>query len=682
MEFKKEYNRYLFYFFISVLLIMLLFPRELKFRYQFHIGKPWRYGLLTAPADLPIYKTDDQISAERDSILKNFKPYYKFDNTIGSREIKLFGEEINRLSTRPVHNKGAYVKYIENALNEIYKKGVLNATDYDRLTSTPGGSIMVIGENNIASEKAVANFYSTIQAYRYIVDKAPANLSHEYLVELDLEKFIEENVLSDLELTERIRQEMLESIPLATGIVQAGERIIDRGVIVDQHTYDALRSLKTMYEKSAGTTQRKASLFTGQLILILGLLIIFFVYIYLYHPPVAWRNSYSYLPFMVTTLVFGCLLTELTVRLTLFNIYIIPFTVLPITICIFYDSRSAVFINTITILICSLIAPLPWEFILLEFTAGMVAIYTIKDLSKRSQLIKTALFVMLTYCLVYAAIVLYQEGDIAKISWQMYIYFGVNFIVLLFVYVLIYILERIFGIVSNVTLVELSDINTPLMQVLSESCPGTFQHSLQVSFLSAEATRRIGGNAQLARTGALYHDIGKLTNPEFFTENQSAKNPHEGLSPIESAKIIINHVNEGVKIAHKKKIPEAVIDFIRMHHGTGKAKFFLATLKNEHPEIEVDESFFSYPGPNPNTKETAVVLLADSVEAASRSLKEYTEDTLRGLTERIVTAHVDDGLLKDAPITFQDIETIKEVFLEKLKTMYHTRISYPEEAQP
>ena len=681
MKFKKEYRRYLFYFLISALLIMLFFPRELKFKYQFNVGKPWRYGLLTAPSDLPIYKTDSQIAAERDSILKGFKPYYKLDETIIVKEIAAFRTEMDAPALQQLPNKSVYIRYIEAALKEVYKRGILNTVDHNTLNSA-GGSLMVVDQNNIAAEKAVTSFYTTIQAYRYVVDEAPDYLSHEQLIELDLERFIEENIVSDQALTERIRQEMLESIPLATGIVQAGERIIDRGVIVDEHTYAVLRSLKAVYEKSAGTSQRRITLFAGQLILILGLLVLFYFYIYLYHPPMSWRNSRSYLPFMATALIAGCLLTEFTVRFTLFNIYIIPFPIIPITICIFYDSRSAIFINTVTVLICSLIAPLPWEFIMIQYMTGLVAVYTIKDLSERSQLIKTAFFVFLTYCVIYGAIVLFQESDVAKIAWLTYVYFGVNFIVLLFVYVLIYILERIFGIVSNVTLVELSDINAPLMRVLSESCPGTFQHSLQVSFLSAEATRRIGGNAQLARTGALYHDIGKLTNPEFFTENQSVRNPHEGLAPVESAKIIIDHVNEGVKIARKKKIPEVVIDFIRMHHGTGKTKFFLTTLKNKHPEIEIDELLFTYPGPNPNTKEAAVVLLADSVEAASRSLKEYTEEALSNLVERIINSHIEDGLLKDAPITFSDVEVVKEVFLEKLKTMYHTRISYPEEKQP
>ena len=681
MEVKRIPTKALLYFLISAVLIILFFPRELKFKYQFYIGKPWRYGLLTAPFDFPIYKTEAQLSAEQDSILKNFKPYYKKDEQISNRGIESFRKDFS-ISKLNLPNQSAYVNYIEKKLHDIYQIGVLNPYDYNALSSSPGNSIMIIDNGNIASEKIVDNLFSTVKAYRFIVDNIPPNLIPDLLKEFNIDKYIEANILYDTLSSERIKEEILQNIPLATGMVQAGERIVDRGVIIDQHTHDVLRSLKKAYESMEGSTQRQSALIIGQLMLIMGLLLCFFGYIYLYSPVRESRNNKSYIPFMVSALTVSCLSVELCVNYSLFNIYILPFAILPIVTCIFFDTRSALFVNVIAILICSLIAPSPWEFILLEIIPGIVAVFSLKDLTKRSQLIQTAFFTFLTYAFVYTAIILYQEGDISKVAWKMYMYFSINFIFLLFVYALIYILEKIFNIVSNVSLVELSDINSPILQVLSESCPGTFQHSLQVSFLAAEATRRIGGNAQLARTGALYHDIGKLADPEYFTENQSKQNPHDQLDPIKSAQIIINHVNEGVKIAQKEKLPGAIIDFIRTHHGTGKTKFFLNTLKNAYPNADIDESLFSYGGPNPNTKETAVLLLADSVEAASRSLSEYTEENLRNLIEKIVSNHINDGLLKDAPITFRDIETIKEVFFEKLKTMYHTRISYPEVKKP
>ena len=681
MKVKRIHTKALLYFLISAVLIILFFPRELKFKYQFYIGKPWRYGLLTAPFDFPIYKTEAQLSAEQDSILKNFKLYYKRNEQISNKEIESFRKDFstNKLN---LPNQSAYVNYIEKKLHDIYQIGVLNPYDYNALSSSPGNSIMIIDNGNIASEKIVDDLFSTVKAYRFIVDNIPPSLIPDLLKEFNIDKYIEANILYDTLSSERIKEEILQNIPLATGMVQAGERIVDRGVIIDQHTHDVLRSLKKAYESMEGSTQRQSALIIGQLMLIMGLLLCFFGYIYLYSPVRESRNNKSYIPFMVSALTVSCLSVELCVNYSLFNIYILPFTILPIVTCIFFDTRSALFVNVIAILICSLIAPSPWEFILLEIIPGIVAVFSLKDLTKRSQLIQTAFFTFLTYAFVYTAIILYQEGDISKVAWKMYMYFSINFIFLLFVYALIYILEKIFNIVSNVSLVELSDINSPILQVLSESCPGTFQHSLQVSFLAAEATRRIGGNAQLARTGALYHDIGKLADPEYFTENQSKQNPHDQLDPIKSAQIIINHVNEGVKIAQKEKLPGAIIDFIRTHHGTGKTKFFLNTLKNTYPNADIDESLFSYGGPNPNTKETAVLLLADSVEAASRSLSEYTEENLRNLIEKIVSNHINDGLLKDAPITFRDIETIKEVFFEKLKTMYHTRISYPEVKKP
>ena len=323
-------------------------------------------------------------------------------------------------------------------------------------------------------------------------------------------------------------------------------------------------------------------------------------------------------------------------------------------------------------------APFPHEFILMQTIAGMVVIFSLKDLSQRSELIRCAFFTFLSYVLTYISLVHYQEGDFLKINWMMFLYLGINFILLMFAYVLVYMLEKTFGYISNITLVELSNINMPLLKKLSETCPGTFQHSLQVSILAAEAAGKINANAQLVRTGALYHDVGKMTNPVFFTENQNNVNPHNQLSFDESARIVISHVSEGVKIAEKYNLPEAIIDFIRTHHGKGKAKYFYNSFKNQYPDRKIDESVFTYPGPNPFSKETAVLMMADSVEAASRSLKEHSEEEIQALVNKIIDGQMADGLLKNAPLTYKDVETVKQVFIDKLKMMYHTRISYPD----
>ena len=314
----------------------------------------------------------------------------------------------------------------------------------------------------------------------------------------------------------------------------------------------------------------------------------------------------------------------------------------------------------------------------MQLVAGMAVTFSLRELSERSQLIRCSFFIFLAYVVTYLSLTLFQEASLQKINWLMMLYFGINFILLMFTYVLVYMLEKTFGYVSSITLVELSNINRPLLKRLSETCPGTFQHSLQVSILAAEAAAKINADAQLVRTGALYHDIGKMCNPVFFTENQTSVNPHTRLSFDQSAQIIISHVTEGVKMAEKEGLPKAVINFIRTHHGCGKTKYFYNSYLNKYPDRPIDESLFTYPGPNPFTKETAILMMADATEAASRSLKEHTEESIENLVNRIIDGQIADGLMRNAPLTFKDVEDIKAVFVEKLKTMYHTRISYPD----
>ena len=362
----------------------------------------------------------------------------------------------------------------------------------------------------------------------------------------------------------------------------------------------------------------------------------------------------------------------------IFNVYILPYAMLPIIIRVFLDSRTAFLTHVITILICSITLRYPNEFILTQIAAGLVAIFSLRELSQRSQLFRTALLVILTYAAIYFAFELISENDLSKLNVSMYIYFIINGVLLLFAYPLLFLLEKTFGFTSNVTLVELSNINNDLLRRMSETVPGTFQHSMQVANLAAEAAIRIGAKSQLVRTGALYHDIGKMENPAFFTENQSGVNPHKNLSYEQSAQVVISHVTDGLKLADKHNLPKVIKDFISTHHGRGKTKFFYISWKNEHPGEEPNEEVFTYPGPNPFSKETAILMMADSVEAASRSLPEYTEESISNLVDKIIDSQVQEGYFKECPITFKDIATIKAVFKEKLKTIYHTRISYPE----
>jgi len=373
------------------------------------------------------------------------------------------------------------------------------------------------------------------------------------------------------------------------------------------------------------------------------------------------------------------LLTALTVRFDLFSVYIIPYAIVTILIRTFIDSRTALFASIVTIVMCSLMVPFPFEFIVIQILVAMVAVFMLKELAERSQLIRSSFFILLTYVLVYVGLVMFQEGNINKVNWEVLVYFIINFIFIMFSYTLVYLVEKSFGFISGVSMVELSNINKPLLKELSEKAPGTFQHSMQVSNLGMAAAMKIGANASLIRTGALYHDIGKMVNPGFFTENQTPGiNPHAGLPFEESARIIINHVKDGVKIAQREGLPKQIIDFIETHHGTSMPKYFYVSWKNANPGKEINESLFRYPGPNPFSKETAIMMMADAIEASSRSLPEYTDEIITVHVNKIIDLMLQDGMFKRAPITFREVEIVKEVFIEKLKTIYHSRIAYPE----
>lgn len=660
-------------FIITALLIAYFFPREGKFRYQFYEGKPWRYGLLTAPADFPIYKTDEEVKAEKDSLLNHFEPYYRLDPEIETEEVAKLRDAYNLRLRQRVN--AAYMQYIERSLVKLYQQGIIPLQDWESLTNG-GNKRIKLRENNVARSEAVADLFTVRSAYEFIINNCPPQLDKGLLQSCDINNFLTENVSFDRLTTDKIKEEMLQSVSLANGMVQAGERIVDRGEIIDNHTYNVLRSLKMVHESKAGGSQRESLMLAGEFVLVFGLLFCFWLYLWAFRPKML-RNRRNVF-FLLLCILVSCVVTELCTTYALFNIYILPFAIIPIVVRTFFDSRTALFTHLIIVLICSLMAPFPHEFLLLQVIAGMVVSFSLRELSERSQLIRCSFFIFLAYTIAYLSLSLFQEADLKKIHWIMLLYFGINFILLMFAYVLVYILEKAFGYVSTITLVELSNINTPLLKKLSETCPGTFQHSLQVSILAAEAAAKIGADAQLVRTGALYHDIGKMSNPVFFTENQTSFNPHNNLSYDQSAQIVISHVAEGVKMAEKYGLPTAIIDFIRTHHGTGKAKYFYNSYKNKYPDKPIDEKLFTYPGPNPFSKETAILMMADSVEAASRSLTEHTEESIRALVDKIIDGQIADGLMRNAPLTFRDVETIKSVFVDKLKTMFHTRISYPD----
>jgi putative nucleotidyltransferase with HDIG domain len=662
------------YFIVVTLLIIFLFPREGKFRYSFTEGRPWQYGLLTAPVDFPIYKTDAEIKSEQDTVIRSFQPYFQLTEEIAAKQTERFNEDFKKHAL-PGDDFG-YKRYLDRVLTEIYNRGIINVSDYQFLQDNRYNGYMVF-QDNVAVPRPVSELFTIKSAYSYLLENCPPYLSVNVLRTLNLNDYLHENMKYDEATSEKVKQDMLQKISPSSGMVQAGEKIVDRGEIVDADTYNILRSLKVVYEKQTETVYRQVGLLTGTLLLIGGLMACFFFYFYYLRKNIyANRKDIIFALFMVTLFT---VLTEICITYGYFSVYIIPYAIIPIIVRTFFDSRTAQMTHLVVILICALMIPLAFEFIFLQYIVCLVAVYALKDLTQRSELIKCAIFILVAYILVYLGVLLFQDGDFTKLDWNMLLYFGINFLFVMFTYPFIYILEKVFGYISNVTLVELSDINMPVLQQLSETCPGTFQHSLQVSMLGTAAAAKVDANPQLIRTGALYHDLGKMLNPNYFVENKiEGINPHENLTLEQSARIITNHVPEGVKIAEKHDIPKAIIKFIKTHHGRGKAKFFYNSFKNKYPDVVIDEDAFTYSGDNPDTKETAILMMADSVEAASRSLPDYTEESIRNLVNRIIDTQIADGLLNEAPLTFKNITAIKQVFVERLLSVYHSRISYPE----
>ena len=666
-------------FVVAILLITYIFPRQGSFKYSFNEGRPWQYGLLTAPFDFPVYKPADQLKAEQDSILEFYEPYFEVNETVYKNALADFDADVN-LNDKLAELPPAYKIYIRNKLEEIYENGIMQSEDYDRINASKTQALR-IKKGNVAESRKITSFFTIRSAYQKVLNDVPANIDTSVLQAADINDYIRENIIYDGDTSDKAQQEFIQQVDISRGMVQQGQRIIDEGEIVDAQTYNILSSLKHVTEERSGGTTRNSWMVLGQLLLILLMFGSFYMYL-LFFRPTEFRNR-KHVIFMLLLTVIFLVLTAITVRFDLFSVYIIPYAIVTILIRTFIDSRTALFASLITIMLSSLMVPFPFEFVVIQISVSMVSIFMLKELSERSQLIRSSFFILLTYILVYIGLVMYQEGSMKDTNWIMLIYFLINFIFIMFSYSLVYLVEQSFGFISGVSLVELSNINKPLLKELSEKAPGTFQHSLQVSNLGMAAAVRLGANASLIRTGALYHDIGKMVNPAFFTENQTpGMNPHVGLPFEESARIIINHVKDGVKIAQKQNIPQQIIDFIETHHGTSMPKYFYISWKNANPDKEANEADFRYPGPNPFTKETAIMMMADAVEASSRSLPEYSEESLRNLVDRIIDSQLSEGYFKMAPITFRDIQTVKDVFVDKLKTVYHSRIAYPELLKP
>ena len=657
----------------TVAIVVWSMPHDTTSIFHVEQGKPWKYAEFTAPFDFPVYKSDAIIRHERDSLMKEYEPYYKYNESTELQMVRKFAADYaDGIPGVP----DDYISIISNRLHSLYQQGIMDLKEYEKLRSDTANTIRIVNKKQ-ASSVSIMEVYSAKRAYEQLFMDGKLMPFRAALQKCNLNNYIVPNLTYDRERSETAKNELISSVPLASGLVQKGQKIVDRGEIVTDRTYRIIESfMKENDRRNQDKTQNQISLI-GQILYVSILMICFTMYLSLY------RKDYFEKPRSITMLyafvVIFALLTALFVRNTFVHVYILPYAMVPIFIRVFMDSRTAFMTHTTMILICASMLQHPFEFAVIEIVAGLVAISSLRELSQRSQLFKTALIITGACMAVNLAFDWSNATTLSQIDYSTYNYLIANGIALLFAYPLLYIIEKTFGFTSDITLIELSNTNNVLLRRMSEIAPGTFNHSIQVANLAGEIANKIGAKAQLVRTGALYHDIGKLANPIYYTENQSGIDPHEMLTDIESAQIIISHVTEGLKIADRYDLPNVIRDFISTHHGQGKAKFFYIRYKNEHPDEPVDELLFTYPGPNPFTREQACLMMADSVEAASRSLSDYTEQSIRGLVEKIVDGQVAEGYFRECPITFRDIQYAKTVLIEKLKTVYHTRVSYPTE---
>ena len=656
----------------TVAVVVWSMPHDSSSSLYVEQGRPWKYGDFTAPFDFPIYKSDAVIRHERDSLMKLYEPYYKYKEDTESNMVRKFMKDYADGIPDVADD---YLVVIANRLHSIYQQGVMESKEYAELRADTSCMIRVVSKKQAVSV-SIMEVFSAKTAYEQLFEDEKIAAQRPLLQKCNLNNYIVPNLIYDRERSETSKNELLSSVPLAMGVVVKGQKIVGRGEIVTDKTYRIIESYKRENDRRSMDSENRISLL-GQILYVAILMICFTIYLSLY------RKDYFEKPrslaMLYAFIVLFALLTALFVRNTFIHVYILPFAMVPIFIRVFMDSRTAFMTHITLVFICAIMLQHPFEFVVLQAVAGLVAISSLRELSQRSQLFKTAIIVTLSTMAVNLAFDWMQATTLTQIDFSSYNYLIANGIALLFAYPLLYLIEKAFNFTSDITLIELSNTNSPLLRRMSEVAPGTFNHSIQVANLAGEIANKIDARAQLVRTGALYHDIGKLSNPIYFTENQSGINPHEMLSDIESAQIIISHVTEGIKMADKNNLPKVIRDFIATHHGLGKAKFFYIRYKNEHPKEPVDDLLFTYPGPNPFTREQACLMMADSVEAASRSLQDYTEQSIRELVERIIDGQVAEGYFRECPITFRDIQYAKTVLIEKLKTIYHTRVSYPSE---
>ena len=658
---------------ISIALIVSVLPREEGESFSEDVvGKPWPYGSMIAKFDFAIYKTAEPIQQEQDSVMRLFQPYYSYDNEVEQQMVKKFLDDFqDGLPGLPP----SFKNLVYNQLHRLYQSGIMNTPEFNTLAKDSTSQVRIVTGKQ-ARSMDISNFYSTLSAYEQLFHDDRLEPHRQALQKCNLNEYIEPNLIYDKDRSENEKSELLSSIPSASGLVLSGQKIIDRGEIVDDYTFRILKSLESEAKRRSATQSEITSTVVGQIIFVTIMILLFTLYLALFRRK--YFEKLRSILMLYSLITIFPVLVSIMVQKNFFSIYILPFAIVPMFVRMFLDARTAFITHAIMILICAAAVKYRYEFIIIQLVAGLVAIYSLSDLSRRAQVIKTAFLVTIASCITYLALELMQTNiSINDIGTDIFEYTIICGILLLLAYPLMYIIERTFGFTSNVTLFELSNTNKGLLRDLSEVAPGTFQHSITVGNLAAEIAHEIDADSLLVRTGALYHDIGKMVNPVFFTENQVGVNPHDNMPYTESARIVISHVSEGLKMAEKEGLPVIIKNFILTHHGRGMTRYFYIKQQNERPDEEVDKEPFTYPGPNPFTREQAILMMADAVEAASRALPEYTEESISTLVNRIIDSQVNDGFFKECPITFRDIANAKFVLTDRLKSIYHTRISYP-----
>lgn len=660
---------------VSIVCLLLALPRDSKAGYDYEVGKPWNYAPLIAEFEFPIYKSAEQLAAERDSALRTFYPYYNSHEAVAQQQVRNFAAD--RAAGHFAGVPDAYITYAMRTLQGVYAAGVISSESMSRLTASGTCGVRVVNGTN-AVTRDLGTIFSPRTAYEHIMDDE--HYSRDLLSRLNLHKYLEANLVYDSVKTQQSKAELLSGISGSTGLVLRGERIIDRGERVNLRQKAILDSLRRESERRKEDVDNERIILFGRFGLIAAFMALLVIYLRMFRRDLYQSPHTVYLIFSVVTIF--PLLTYLLCTYKFFSVYIISFAMLPIVLRVFTDTRTAFMSHLTMVLLASIPLHTNYQFILSQLLAGLVGIYCIKDLTERSQIFLTSLIV--TFCTIVFGVMfeLSEGGSLIGADRSWFRDIVISGVALLFTYPLLYLIEQAFGFTSSVTLIELNNTNSPIIRRLAKEAQGTFIHSIQVGNLAAEVAARIGAKVQLVRTGALYHDIGKLTNPGFFTENQAGYNPHDKLTEEESAQIIISHVTKGVELADKHRLPKVIKDFILTHHGASMVRYFYVQAVNKYGEENVDKAKFTYPGPNPFTREQAILMMSDAVEASSRSLKEYTTEAITELVNRIIDGQVANGAFVNCPITFRDISEAKQTFIDSLQVIYHTRVSYPEIKQP